>query len=171
MNTHPKKCTSHLLSYFQRVEGFVMVALLVAIFLIVCAQVFCRFAMRHSLPWSEELTSYLFVWLAFLGFSCNVRTDDHPRVTFVTDKLSPSVQRFLVLLSRVCLLVLSMIVVWYGSRNAFLQLQTGRRATAIPVSMFWFSVSIPVGFLLGGIYSVIHIIQDYFGDERGNLTQ
>lgn len=170
MNPVAKKKAKPFFFYVQHFETFMMLALLTAIFLVVCMQVFCRFVIERSLPWSEELTGYLFVWLTFLGFSYNARTEDHPRVTFLVDRLGPSAQQVSTMLSRVCLLVLSVAVANQGFRNALLQLNTSRRAISFPVSMFWFSLSIPVGFVLAGVYSLAQIVQALYRQKKSSLT-
>ena len=37
--------------------------------LVILLQVFCRYALNHSLFWSEELGRMLLVWLTFIGAS------------------------------------------------------------------------------------------------------
>lgn len=53
----------------QYLEESLMVALLVAMTLAMGLQVLSRYLLNLSLPWSEEVTRYLFVWSAFISVS------------------------------------------------------------------------------------------------------
>lgn len=59
---------------------FFMIAVMVAV---VFAQVFCRFILKASLPWSEELSRYVMVWISMLGASIGVRRKGHVGVEAV----------------------------------------------------------------------------------------
>ena len=56
---------------------FVLGALMVGV---VFGQVFFRYALNHSLFWSEELARYILVWLTFLGATVAYRRGSHPRI-------------------------------------------------------------------------------------------
>lgn len=56
---------------------FVLGALMVGV---VAGQVFFRYALNHSLFWSEELARYILVWLTFLGATVAYRRGAHPRI-------------------------------------------------------------------------------------------
>ncbi len=77
------KATEYLLS----VLGLSM-AVLVAV------QVFFRYALNHSLFWSEELARYLLVWLTFLGATVAYYRGLHPGVNVLTSRL-PQKGKFL----------------------------------------------------------------------------
>ena len=46
-------------------------------------------AIGHSIIWSDELASILFLWLAMLGSVVAVQRGEHMRLTFVVGALSP----------------------------------------------------------------------------------
>ena len=49
----------------EYLEEFVLVIGLILMTLIMGIQVFCRYVLGMSLPWSEELTRYIFIWCGF----------------------------------------------------------------------------------------------------------
>jgi TRAP-type C4-dicarboxylate transport system permease small subunit len=44
-----------------------------AVLLLVNYQILCRFVLSVSVPWTEEVSRLLFIWLAFLGAAIGVR--------------------------------------------------------------------------------------------------
>jgi TRAP-type C4-dicarboxylate transport system permease small subunit len=65
---------------------------------IVILQVFYRYALNHSLFWSEELARYLLVWLTFLGATVAYRRHMHPSVDVLFKRLGrPARKRLRVL--------------------------------------------------------------------------
>ncbi len=83
------------LAWFLRFEAALgatverlLLAGIVALTLVMAAQVFCRYVVNYSLVWSEELARYLTIWLAFLGVSLGVRADSHFGITVVLDRVS-----------------------------------------------------------------------------------
>ena len=50
--------------------------------LLVAVQVFFRYALNHSIFWSEELARFLLIWLTFLGASVVYYRGVHASVDF-----------------------------------------------------------------------------------------
>jgi len=63
--------------------------LVVAIVLLVSAQVTFRYALQAPLIWSEELTTLSYQWVSFLGAALAVRHRGHYGVDFVVRFLGP----------------------------------------------------------------------------------
>ena len=51
------------------------------------AQIFFRFVMRISVPWTEELARILYVYVTFLGIILLEHENNNIKVTFIVDKL------------------------------------------------------------------------------------
>ena len=95
-----------------------------AMVLIVGAQVFFRYALNHSLFWSEELARFLLVWLTFLGASTAYFRGAHPGVDALFSRLGPKEQRVSVWLVHLAALVLFGVMLVYGIQFAwFVRLQ------------------------------------------------
>lgn len=82
--------------------------------LLVAVQVVCRYLLNHSLFWSEEVARILLVWISFLGASVAYRRGVNPSVSFVTDRLAPSVQRIVAVLVHLLAAVFFVVLVIYG---------------------------------------------------------
>ncbi len=55
------------LAWLRRLERWTSAGLVAAILVLMSAQVVARYVFRSPIPWSEEVASFAFVWLAFLG--------------------------------------------------------------------------------------------------------
>lgn len=69
----------HLLN---NIETYICRSLLVIFVCILFAQIVSRELFKHSIPWAEELSTYLFVWFVFFGASYAAKLSAHNRVTF-----------------------------------------------------------------------------------------
>ncbi|NNF48125.1 MAG: TRAP transporter small permease [Desulfofustis sp.] len=92
---------------------------------IVIIQVFSRYALNHSLFWSEELARYLLVWLTFVGATVAYHRSMHPGVDVVFKRLQRKNRRRIRLLVHLISLVFFLILIWYGCNFAyFIRAQT-----------------------------------------------
>ena len=55
-------------------------------------QVLFRYALRISVPWTEELARILFILTMFLGISIAIREREHIVVDFLFKRLNPRIQ-------------------------------------------------------------------------------
>ena len=87
--------------------------------LVVAMQVFFRYALNHSLFWSEELARFMLVWLSFLGASTAYKRSLHPGVDILTSRLSPSLRNVCSHLVHVVSLALFVVMIIYGAQFAY----------------------------------------------------
>src|SRR5678815_2021951 len=70
----------------------------VAVTIVLVAQVLSRYVLNASLVWSEELARYLTVWLTFLGVGLGVRSGTHFGVTIILERIPQPVRGYLIAL-------------------------------------------------------------------------
>jgi TRAP-type C4-dicarboxylate transport system permease small subunit len=58
---------------FDRTLDIAAALLFAAALILVTAQIVCRFVLSVSVPWTEEVSRLVFVWLAFLGAALGAR--------------------------------------------------------------------------------------------------
>ena len=61
----------------NNLEGYFCVGSLAVMSVVIFWQVVCRYVLKSSLPWSEELSRYLLVWTSFIGGAYGVRLGAH----------------------------------------------------------------------------------------------
>jgi len=92
--------------------------------LLVAVQVFFRYALNHSIFWSEELARFLLVWLTFLGASVVYYRGAHASVDFLYQRVGARSQRAMNILVYLLSLAFFLVMIVYGWRFAhFIRLQ------------------------------------------------
>lgn len=86
-------------------EGFGAAALL-GISAIVLVSVFCRYVLFLSIPWAEELTKYLMMWMVYFGTGAVAWRGDHLKADLFGPGLPKAVQKVRDVLFQVILMVL-----------------------------------------------------------------
>ena len=129
---------------------------------IVGAQVFSRYALNHSLFWSEEAARYLLVWLTFLGTSIAYRKKVHPGVDLFFVRMNTSFKTTSLLLVHLVSLCFFAMMMVYGGRFAWFVRNQTSPALGIPK---WIILAIiPISGLVLAIHCLAFLNQDVRGD-------
>lgn len=138
------------------VEAIIAVAFILMIIALLL-QVFARYVVQVSIPWTEEISRYLLVLLTFVGAALAIRDKQHIAITFLLDRIPETARICLDLLFTV-LVMLFLGAVFRGSVN-MIQLTwdtpagtipwitTGRIYLILPVT-----VLLMLGYLLAQVY-------------------
>ncbi len=86
--------------------------------LVVAAQVFSRYALNHSLFWSEELARYLLVWLTFLGATVAYHRRAHPSIDMLQARMGPGTARIMTIAGYLAALLFFGVLTIYGLQFA-----------------------------------------------------
>lgn len=126
----------------MRLGGFINVAILVAMIVVVFFGVIARYAFDSGLPWIEEFAIWCFTWLIFLGAALGIASDRHVAMDMFTSALG-SRPRAVADFLRDALTALTFLVLLLsgfqlaqtvGGTNAALQWPNALRYGVIPVS-------------------------------------
>ena len=143
---------------------YVLFGLGFAMSVVVAVQVFFRYALNHSLFWSEELARYLLVWLTFLGASVAYRRNIHPGIDIVYARMPASIQRTISIFIHFISAVLFGVMIFYGIQfSYFVRLQISP-ALYLP-KWIVFSI-IPLSGIIFMIHGVTFLIDEIKGKDR-----
>jgi C4-dicarboxylate transporter DctQ subunit len=124
------------------------------ILVVVLLQVASRL-LGAPVPWTEEATRYLFVWMVFLGLAAGFRTVETARVT-VFIALAPRLFRRLAVPIYVCSSVLFFVLMaWTGYGLVGLQLTMNETAATLAIPMWMIGMVMP----LSAILAILGIIE------------
>jgi len=137
------------------IENGAVSLLLCCICVLVGLQVLFRFVLRLPLSWSEEVSTYSFVWLALLGSAVGVRERAHIGVDAFIRLVPPPLRR-LIHIGTVILLHLFLLALLY--QGVVLLYRIGdQRSGALGIPMFWVYLALPIN---AGLM-LIHTIPEF----------
>jgi len=127
-------------------------------------QVLSRYVLEHSIPWTEELARYCFMWLIYVGMVIGLHRGTHASVDVLASMIK-GVPRKIVL---VCIHLISIAlfaVLLYQGWLLFLMVQ-GQATPALRISMMLPYFSLPFGSMLM-IIEECWIIKEILAGVRG----
>lgn len=123
--------------------------------LIIFIQVITRYVFFYSLPWSEELTRYLFIWFVYLSLSISIRENMSIRIDFLDQFLKGKTKKLVGILVDILSLVI-LVVFIYSSYKLF-QMGFRSRTPAMGIPFYVIYSIMPVGYLLAAVEMLIKI--------------
>ena len=153
------KTFGNALNKIESLFGYIGGILLMATTVVVILGIVCRRIFFYSLPWSEELCKYMFVWLVFLSFSLCVR--NHMQIKI--DVLESSIKSQVI---RTCMhLVYDIVSLIFVCIYIYCSVQLVKAGTlsvspAMHLPMWIVYLAMPVGLCLSAIEFVRQIFLD-----------
>ena len=135
---------------FDNLESYICRTLLAAFVLLLFAQIISREFFQHSIAWSEELATYMFVWFVFFGASYAARLSAHNRVTFQFKALPPGAVRWIEAFADLIWLAFNIYFV-YLSTSFILSMNKFVKSQTLGLHMSWFYWILPIAFTLMSI--------------------
>ena len=118
-------------------------------------QVFTRFVLRDPSSWTEELATFLLIWVGLLGASVALNRGAHLGIDFLVLKLSPQRRLYTELFVYACIAAFSLAVLVVGGAVLVartLSLQQTSPALGLPMGYVYLALPIS-GFFLT-LYSI-----------------
>ena len=138
-------------SWLDKFEIAVVTGLLGTMIVVVFLQVFFRFVIQGSLPWSEELARYLMVWTVFIGASIWAKEGSHIGVEALVSAFPPRLKRFSIVLAGVVNVIFCIIIAVISFEVVTFIHGSGQLSPAMRIPMYWAYLAIPVGIVLMGL--------------------
>ena len=88
-----------------KIINVIATTIFICMMLTALMQIFFRFVLKISVPWTEELARVLYVYVAFLGLILLESEDNSIKVSFIVDKLAFK-QRYIL---QICLNIFSIL--------------------------------------------------------------
>ena len=148
----------NLRKFWDNFEGYLAGIMMMAMSAIVILQVFCRFVLKASLPWSEEVARYLQVWVAFIAGAYGVRRGAHIGIEAFAIMLPKKAQKVLTIFILIVSIFMCAVIAKYGYDIVSTQLQRGQLTPATRIPMGYMYAAIPVGMVFFIIRHVEELI-------------
>ena len=153
-------------SKVQKVNTFVIGLALLAIILVVFLQTFCRFVIFRSLPWSEELSRYLFVAVIVLGVNLAITKHLFVRIEIIDNYLKGTAAVVMNLARRFVMIFVNIVFVYSSYELIIIGGYQTSPAMRLPMSFLYGIIFI--GFILNGIASLIDLYDTYVAVGEGD---
>jgi TRAP-type C4-dicarboxylate transport system permease small subunit len=137
-----------LLKHLNNVEEYCCALLLTLFVSILFLQIILRQFFQYSIPWGDEVATYMFVWFAYLGAVVAAKMSAHNRVSFHFNWFDPIVKKVCETIADLLWICFNLYFVYlsydfvFNKMNSFWKSQT----TGIPMKFFY--MILPLAFSL-----------------------
>lgn len=160
-------------SGLKKVEETLTAIFLVAMVLDVFIATVGRYTALFSLPWAEELSRFLMIWLVFVGAGAVAGEGGHYGVDIVVTNLPRLGQKICLILTDIFISAFCIFVAWYGMQNVISQFQKAQQSPAMHVPIWIMYLSVIIGcvlVLLQYVYHSVITIRKMNQEEKGELA-
>lgn len=134
--------------FISNIEEYLCEALLAFFVVLLFVQILLRQFFQYSLPWGEELATYLFVWFAYLGASVAAKMSAHNRVAFHFKFFPPIVKKVSEALADLLWVGFNLYFAWLSYDFVFNRMNLFWKSQTIGLPMKYFYMILPIAFVL-----------------------
>lgn len=142
-------------------EALLMIACGVCIFMFTIT-VLCDVVTRligHPWLWLQQVTTAFFAWGVFIGMAAATRRNDHFYLTEITKRMTGRPRNGIEIFNRLVVLVVSILVVVHGWRNAVLDLGSFRMPSLVPLTVY--TAIVPAAGVLIALFTVEQLVNGW----------
>lgn len=141
----------------QNIINGIIGLVLIGIMCIVLVQTFTRYVIFYSLPWSEELSRYLFVIMIMFGINIGISKNMMVRIDLIDNFLSVKVKKIFEIGREIIALIT--ITVFFYSSIGMVKLGSFQKSPAMQIPMSVIYSFLFVGFLFAVLSVIVRIIE------------
>lgn len=149
---------------FDATLNWILAICVVAITVICLSQIFARFVINSSIPWSDEACRYLFVVTVSLGASVCVRDRSLIAVDLIPQKLKGRFKFYYSLALNILVMCMAYILMVYGYRFAQMNMKQQSSSIQIPMGVVYLVLSLSG--LLIIVSTLRNIVYDFMEDKK-----
>ncbi|MCI9648656.1 TRAP transporter small permease [Oscillibacter sp.] len=149
----------------EHIEELIGAIMLGAVTVLIAVGVFCRYVMKSSLAWSDELARYCFIWTVFVGMGLAVKNNGNMKID-ILEIAVPRLKPVLTVIQDLVYLafLLYMIRPCYEVLAKFISNPQPSPALQMPMQYVYAS------FFVGVLLAAFRIIQKYYRSVRARLA-
>lgn len=146
---------------FEKIEKFVACACVAVMAVLVFANVVARFVFKHSLAVSDEMSTYLFVLMSFMGTAIAARRKAHLGLSIVTDRVSPKARIIIQMTVYAISALFCLLIVVTGVQMVISQYRLGQETANMQWPEWIYGSFVPVGAAFAAIAFLQTMVQMY----------
>ena len=139
----------------------ILVVLFGIMILVITWQVFSRFVLNSPSSFTEELSTYILIWISLLGATYAFRKKSHIGIDILTNKLSEPFDKFSKYIIHFAnILFFSFVFVWGGLNLVMITLQLNQISASLKIKIGYIYFILPISGLLMIYYSIYFLLND-----------
>lgn len=154
----------------EDLEETILMVLLVAIAVVMMAQVVMRYCFRQSMPWPEEFCRFCFVYSGFISMGYCVRRGKMLKVDILVGFFPKALQKALEAVSETVTLLFFGYLTFYAYQATMNSMRGGMKSTAMEVPMWIIYAAVLIGSSLGLIRQAQKIFRALRPTEKEGLN-
>lgn len=132
------------------------------------AQVVCRYVLRDSLTWSEELGRYIFVWMTFIGMAVALYKGGHVALDILLNYLHGTPRKILAAFDNLLIIIFAIAVTYSGA--SLFNVGLLQRSSAMNIPMHWVYAAVPVSGVVLLYFALRKMYKDFKADDNNNTN-
>jgi len=109
--------------------------------------------------WLQQVTTAFFAWGVFLGMAAATRRNDHFYLAEITKRMTGVSRNAIELFNRMVVLVVAGILIWFGWRNAVLDMGSYRMPSLIPLTVY--TAIVPAAGVLVALFTIEQLVNGW----------
>ena len=156
---------------FDKLEAVLMVLCGVCIFLFTLSVFFDVVTRTAGRPWLwlQQVTTAFFAWGIFIGMAAATRRNDHFYLTEITKRMTGSKRSVIEVANRVVVLVVALMLMWFGWKNAALDMGSYRMPSLIPLTVY--TGIVPIAAVLIALFTIEQLVNGWKNGFEGPEDQ
>jgi TRAP-type C4-dicarboxylate transport system permease small subunit len=142
-----KKIIQSTADLLDRMTRAAVTVLLGALVVVISLEVLFRYVLTIPMVWSEQLASYIMIWLAYLSAAIAFRQGAHMGMTILSSRLPEKAAGLVGGASRILVMGFLIMLAYWGFRHA-LDVRSQISPVVFNMSMIWPYMAVPAGSVL-----------------------
>jgi len=135
-------------------------------------QVFTRFVLKNPSTWTEELATYLLIWVALLGSAVALNRGAHLGVDYLTGKMPVRIRLYTEVFVFLCIALFSLCVMIIGGMDIVIStLKLGQISPSLEIKVGYVYLALPISGFFLVLYSVIGLVERLLELFKHRYTQ
>jgi TRAP-type C4-dicarboxylate transport system permease small subunit len=115
--------------------------------------------------WLQQVTTAFFAWGVFCGMAAATRRNDHFYLSEITKRLTGASRSTIEIVNRLVVLVVALLLVWYGWKNALLDLGSYRMPSLVPLAVY--TAIVPAAGVLIVLFTIEQLVNGWRNGFEG----
>lgn len=133
---------------FNKIEDIILILLVIGMLTTILIQIVGR-VVGKPIPWTEEVSRYLFLWMMFIALASGFNRVESSRVVMFVENLPKSLKIIVPIIYGFFVILIFIFMIVYGGEVVKQQITLNEMGTAIKLPMYLVGLCQPVAGVLG----------------------